>query len=94
MKIDVDRERLVATATQLVNVHSFTGDEARLADLMVELCDDLGLQVQRQQVEDNRANALGRYQLHQIWIRIGCNARQDGCSKGIAALLPLADCRK
>src|SRR4051794_41192925 len=57
----IDRDRLVATASQLVNVHSFTGDEGRLADLMVELYDDLGLQVQRQQVEDNRANALGTW---------------------------------
>src|SRR4051794_8045414 len=57
----IDRDRLVATASQLVNVHSFTGDEGRLADLMGELYDDLGLQVQRQQVEDNRANALGTW---------------------------------
>jgi acetylornithine deacetylase len=57
----IDRERLVATATQLVNVHSFTGDEQRLAELMLTLYDDMGLQVQRQQVEDNRANALGTW---------------------------------
>jgi acetylornithine deacetylase/succinyl-diaminopimelate desuccinylase-like protein len=57
----IDRERLVATATQLVNVHSFTGDEQRMADLMVSLFDGMRLQVQRQQVEDNRANALGTW---------------------------------
>jgi acetylornithine deacetylase len=57
----IDRDRLVDTATQLVNVHSFTGDEAQIADLMVTLYDDMRLQVQRQQVEDNRANALGTW---------------------------------
>src|SRR3954468_24686339 len=57
----IDRERLVDTASRLVNVHSFTGDEQRLAELMVTLYDGLGLQVQRQQVEDNRANALGTW---------------------------------
>jgi len=57
----IDRERLVDTASRLVNVHSFTGDEQRLAELMVSLYDALGLQVQRQQVEDNRANALGTW---------------------------------
>ena len=57
----IDRERLVATASELVNVHSFTGDEQRLADLMVSLFDGMRLQVQRQQVEDNRANALGTW---------------------------------
>jgi acetylornithine deacetylase len=59
--VQIDRERLVATATQLVNVHSFTGDEQRMADLMASLYDDMRLQVQRQQVEDNRANALGTW---------------------------------
>ena len=57
----IDRDRLVDTASRLVNVHSFTGDEARMADLMVEIFDGMGLQVQRQQVEDNRANALGTW---------------------------------
>jgi acetylornithine deacetylase len=57
----IDRERLVDAASQLVNVHSFTGDEQRLAELMLSLYDAMGLQVQRQQVEDNRANALGTW---------------------------------
>ena len=57
----IDRDRLVDTASRLVNVHSFTGDEARMADLMVEIFDGMDLQVQRQQVEDNRANALGTW---------------------------------
>jgi acetylornithine deacetylase/succinyl-diaminopimelate desuccinylase-like protein len=59
VKVQIDRARLVGVASQMVNVHSFTGDEARMADLMVGLYDEMGLQVQRQQVEDNRANALG-----------------------------------
>jgi acetylornithine deacetylase/succinyl-diaminopimelate desuccinylase-like protein len=55
----VERERLVETATRLVNVPSFTGEEEPAARLMVELYEALGLQVQWQQVEDGRANALG-----------------------------------
>ena len=61
MTVAVDRQRLVDTATQMVNVHSFTGDEGRMADLMAAILDGMGLQVQRQQVEDNRANALGTW---------------------------------
>jgi acetylornithine deacetylase len=57
----IDRERLVDTASRLVGVHSFTGDEQRLAELIISLLDAMGLQVQRQQVEDNRANALGTW---------------------------------
>jgi acetylornithine deacetylase len=57
--VNVDRERLVETATRLVNVPSFTGDEEPAARLMVELFESLGLQVQWQQVEEGRANALG-----------------------------------
>jgi acetylornithine deacetylase/succinyl-diaminopimelate desuccinylase-like protein len=58
----IDRERLVDTASRMVNVHSFTGDEQRMADLMAEVFDDMRLHVQRQQVEDNRANTLGTWE--------------------------------
>jgi acetylornithine deacetylase len=59
--VAVDRERLVETATRLVNVPSFTGDEEAAARLMVELFESLGLRVQWQQVEEGRANALGAW---------------------------------
>ena len=59
--VNVDRARLVETASQLVNVPSFTGDEEAAARLMVELFESLGLQVQWQQVEEGRANALGTW---------------------------------
>jgi acetylornithine deacetylase len=57
--VSVDRDRLVETASALVNVPSFTGDEEQAACLMVEIYESLGLQVQWQQVEEGRANALG-----------------------------------
>jgi acetylornithine deacetylase len=59
--VTVDRDRLVETATRLVNVPSFTGDEEAAARLMVELFESLGLQVQWQQVEEGRANAVGTW---------------------------------
>ncbi len=57
----IDRDRLVATASALIDVHSFTGDEQAMAERMVSLYEELGLQVQWQQVEDGRANALGTW---------------------------------
>ena len=57
--VSVDRDRLVETASRLVGVPSFTGDEEAAARLMVELYESIGLQVQWQQVEEGRANALG-----------------------------------
>jgi acetylornithine deacetylase len=57
----IDRDRLVDTASRMINVHSFTGDEQRMAELMVSLYEPLGLAVQWQQVEDGRANALGTW---------------------------------
>jgi acetylornithine deacetylase/succinyl-diaminopimelate desuccinylase-like protein len=63
--VRIDRDRLVETASRLVDVPSFTGDEEAAARLMVELYESLGLQVQWQQVEDGRANALG------IWAGAG-----------------------
>jgi acetylornithine deacetylase/succinyl-diaminopimelate desuccinylase-like protein len=59
--VSVDRDRLVETASRLINVHSFTGDEQRMAELMTQLFEDMGLQTQWQQVEDTRANALGTW---------------------------------
>jgi acetylornithine deacetylase/succinyl-diaminopimelate desuccinylase-like protein len=58
----IDKDRLVDTASRMIAVHSFTGDEQRMAELMVSLYEPLGLQVQWQQVEDTRANALGLWQ--------------------------------
>ena len=59
--VQIDRDRLVDTASAMIGVHSFTGDEQRMAELMAVLFEDLGLAVQWQQVEDNRANALGTW---------------------------------
>jgi acetylornithine deacetylase/succinyl-diaminopimelate desuccinylase-like protein len=60
--VAVNRDRLVATASSLIDVRSFTGDEQRMAELMVSLYESMGLHVQWQQVEENRANALGIWQ--------------------------------
>ena len=59
--VTVDRARLVETAGRMIDVSSFTGNEQGMAELMVELYRSLGLHVQWQQVEDNRANALGTW---------------------------------
>ncbi|HZO49324.1 MAG TPA: M20/M25/M40 family metallo-hydrolase, partial [Gaiellaceae bacterium] len=60
-ELRIDRDRLVDTASRMVAVHSFTGSEEGMARLMVELYEALGLQVQWQQVEEGRANALGTW---------------------------------
>ena len=60
-EVRIDRERLVETASRLIGVHSFTGDEEPIARLMVELYEGLGLHVQWQQVEEGRANVLGTW---------------------------------
>ncbi len=57
--VTVDADRLVATASRMIDTWSFTGSEEGMARLMVELYDELGLRTQWQQVEDGRANALG-----------------------------------
>ena len=57
----IDRQRLVETASRMIGVHSFTGDEQGMAELMVSLYESIGLHVQWQQVEDGRANALGTW---------------------------------
>jgi acetylornithine deacetylase len=57
----INKNRLVETASALVDIHSFTGDEQRCAEHVRSVLDDMGLQVQWQQVEENRANVLGTW---------------------------------
>jgi acetylornithine deacetylase len=59
--VRINKNRLVETASALVDIHSFTGDEQRIAEHMAALLDSMGLHVQWQQVEDNRANVLGTW---------------------------------
>jgi acetylornithine deacetylase len=60
-EIRIDRDRLVDTASLMIGVHSFTGDEQGMAELMTALYESMGLRVQWQQVEATRANALGTW---------------------------------
>ena len=54
----IDRDRLVADALAAVSIPSFTGSEEAMAAWMAGQCQELGLAVQWQQVEDGRANVL------------------------------------
>ncbi len=58
-EIAIDRDRLVDTASRLIAIPSFTGDEQAIAEHMRDTLSGLGLRVQWQQVEDGRANVLG-----------------------------------
>jgi acetylornithine deacetylase/succinyl-diaminopimelate desuccinylase-like protein len=55
----VDRGRLVATASDLVDIPSPTGGEQAVAEYLRELLDELGLQVTWQEVEEGRPNVVG-----------------------------------
>src|ERR671931_1763298 len=57
----IDRSRLVELAIRFVSVPSFTGSEEELARVMSGVLEELGLQVQWQQVENGRANVLGTW---------------------------------
>jgi acetylornithine deacetylase/succinyl-diaminopimelate desuccinylase-like protein len=59
--VAIDRERLVETATRMVDTWSYTGHEQAMAELMGSLYEECGLACQWQQVEDRRANALGTW---------------------------------
>ena len=47
-EVNIDRDRLVETASAMIDVHSFTGDEQGMAELMVSLYESMGLHVQWQ----------------------------------------------
>ena len=54
----IDRDALVADAVAAVSIPSFTGSEEAMAAWYAERCEELGLSVQWQQVEEGRANVL------------------------------------
>ena len=56
----VDRDRLVATACDLVAIPSFTGSEQACAEHLAGEMSTMGLETVVQQVEEGRANAVGR----------------------------------
>jgi acetylornithine deacetylase len=58
-ELAIDRDRLVEWASLAIGTPSFTGSEQALAELVAQTFADMGLQVQWQQIEDDRANVLG-----------------------------------
>jgi acetylornithine deacetylase len=59
MSVSIDRDRLVDWASKAIAIPSFTGSEEALARFVQATFEELGLQVQWQQVEEGRANVLG-----------------------------------
>jgi acetylornithine deacetylase len=59
MSVSIDRDRLVDWASKAIAIPSFTGSEEGLARFVQATFEELGLQVQWQQVEEGRANVLG-----------------------------------
>jgi acetylornithine deacetylase len=55
----VNRDRLVEWASKAISIPSFTGSEEEMARFVEQTFEELGLQVQWQQVEEGRANVLG-----------------------------------
>jgi acetylornithine deacetylase/succinyl-diaminopimelate desuccinylase-like protein len=59
MALAIDRDRLVDWASKAISIPSFTGSEEEMARFVQRTFEELGLQVQWQQVEEGRANVLG-----------------------------------
>src|SRR5262249_5904419 len=57
--VEVDADRLVQLAVDLVSVPSPTGDEQAMGERVREELESIGLQVQWQQVEDGRPIVVG-----------------------------------
>ena len=59
MALAIDRDRLVDWASKAISIPSFTGSEEEMAQFVAQTFEELGLQVQWQQIEEGRANVLG-----------------------------------
>jgi acetylornithine deacetylase len=58
-ELSINRDRLVEWASKAISIPSFTGSEEEMARFVEQTFENLGLQVQWQQVEEGRANVLG-----------------------------------
>jgi acetylornithine deacetylase/succinyl-diaminopimelate desuccinylase-like protein len=58
-ELAINRDRLVEWASKAISIPSFTGSEEAMAVFVADTLEELGLQVQWQQVEEGRANVLG-----------------------------------
>jgi len=59
VQLSIDRDRLVEWASKAISIPSFTGSEEEMARFVAQTFEELGLQVQWQQIEEGRANVLG-----------------------------------
>lgn len=57
----VNEQEIVAMACDLINIPSATGEELQMAQYMQRALELLGLEVTWQEVEDGRANVVGRW---------------------------------
>jgi acetylornithine deacetylase/succinyl-diaminopimelate desuccinylase-like protein len=55
----VDRSRIVEIATNLANIISITGEEKEVAEYLGAEFENLGMQVEYQEVEEGRPNVIG-----------------------------------
>jgi acetylornithine deacetylase/succinyl-diaminopimelate desuccinylase-like protein len=58
---EVKEEEIVAMACDVINIPSPTGEELQMAQYMRSALEQTGLQVTWQEVEDSRANVVGRW---------------------------------
>src|SRR5213082_3697166 len=62
ISVEVDADRLVRLAVDLVSVPSPTGDEQAMGERVRAELEDMGLQVQWQEVEAGRPNVVGLWE--------------------------------
>jgi acetylornithine deacetylase len=58
---EVKEEEIVAMSRDVINIPSPTGEELQMAQYMQSALDQIGLKVRWQEVEDGRANVVGRW---------------------------------
>jgi len=59
--VQVKEDEIVAMARDVINIPSPTGEELQMAQYMQHVLQELGLQVTWQEVEEGRANVVGRW---------------------------------
>src|SRR5262245_61285334 len=80
--VGVREEEIVAMATDVINIPSPTGEELRMAEYMREALQKLGLTVTWQEVEESRANVVGRWPGSGGGIHLMFNGHMDTSNTG------------
>ena len=88
---EVREDEIVSMSTDVINIPSPTGDELQMAQYMQSALQKIGLDITWQEVEEARANVVGRWRGSGGGKNLMFNGHMDTSNTGQEEFLPASD---